>query len=639
MEYDHLQVASDQDYDREPSVIIRQPRVHNIRADNDGPERVVPRIYDAQPPPPQQHYREREGVRVVVVEPAQGGSPPNIRRPPPPRPASPPEEHRPGRWYGRIRVRPHGDRRRPSPPVIRVRTVERPWHAVQIYNTGPESPRHRHRQNTLAHLFEQHDVARDFFARGRGMMDFDGLRRRAEEDERNRTRYLQEQAERRVRAELAAAREALGMSRRRHRDERRPSRMREDRSSSASGHGGSDDDDHGPGRAYSRRRRKGKERAREMDSGDECCEKLLAFMRQEARVHRQWWDEMREWRLECVVKGHNLTHRRTRSASREDSDASHRDRRTHSGGDDHITDSHTNVFSRPVVLEPGRGMGESGNRTQRSRGRSRSASRRRESPRPRRVSLGFMFLDDGEVIDTPGEDLLPYPPSGSLKPHDTWLIRHMKDFYSKRVASRRFPVLSWRKRLSLAKFVRFELVPTLVEYKDKDGKTKPDEGTRKICTAQRWLLNKYDSRSYDHFEYTIDHPIPKNREWLSKMEGLVEKASPHNDCVVWVYIFERINYRFTVLLFILYAVIATAGGVAYGILNDDISTGLTLSAYVLGVVGGATAGIGISEYIGLEKPDNCTYAFDLVQGADEVIPEDESEGKDIVGLEPESPPP
>jgi hypothetical protein len=55
-------------------------------------------------------------------------------------------------------------------------------------------------------------------------------------------------------------------------------------------------------------------------------------------------------------------------------------------------------------------------------------------------------------------------------------------------------------------------------------------------------------------------------------------------------------------------------------------------------VGGATAGIGISEYIGLEKPDNCTYASDLVHGADEVIPEDEVKDKDIVGLEEESPP-
>ena len=88
------------------------------------------------------------------------------------------------------------------------------------------------------------------------------------------------------------------------------------------------------------------------------------------------------------------------------------------------------------------------------------------------------------------------------------------------------------------------------------------------------------------------------------------------------------------MLFILYAAIATAGGLVYGILREDISAGLTISTYVLGVVGGATAGIGISEYIGLEKPDNCTYAFDLVYGADEVFLE--YEAKVFVGQEEET---
>jgi len=66
---------------------------------------------------------------------------------------------------------------------------------------------------------------------------------------------------------------------------------------------------------------------------------------------------------------------------------------------------------------------------------------------------------------------------------------------------------------------------------------------------------------------------------------------------------------FFILVFL---VISTGGGIAYGILLDDLSTGLTISTYVVGFIAIVTALWGAGEQLGVEKPDSYSYSFDTV---------------------------
>jgi len=78
-------------------------------------------------------------------------------------------------------------------------------------------------------------------------------------------------------------------------------------------------------------------------------------------------------------------------------------------------------------------------------------------------------------------------------------------------------------------------------------------------------------------------------------------------------------------MLLVFLAISTAGGVVYAVLRDDVSTGLTLSTYVVGFVGVLTAIWGAGEQLGVEKPDSYSYSFDTVykyevaEDADKVI--------------------
>jgi hypothetical protein len=71
-------------------------------------------------------------------------------------------------------------------------------------------------------------------------------------------------------------------------------------------------------------------------------------------------------------------------------------------------------------------------------------------------------------------------------------------------------------------------------------------------------------------------------------------------------------------LITIFVVLSTTGGVVYAILKEDVSGGLTISTYALGMLGVATAVWGAGEHFGVEKPDTYTYGFDTVFEADEI---------------------
>ncbi len=70
--------------------------------------------------------------------------------------------------------------------------------------------------------------------------------------------------------------------------------------------------------------------------------------------------------------------------------------------------------------------------------------------------------------------------------------------------------------------------------------------------------------------------------------------------------------RFLLFLIILFVIISTAGGVAYAILQEDVSTGLTISSYAIALFGVATGVWGAGDYLGVEKPGMYSYSFDTV---------------------------
>lgn len=60
--------------------------------------------------------------------------------------------------------------------------------------------------------------------------------------------------------------------------------------------------------------------------------------------------------------------------------------------------------------------------------------------------------------------------------------------------------------------------------------------------------------------------------------------------------------------------LATAGGVVYAVLRDDVSGGLTIGTYLTGFLTLITAVWGAGEHFGVQQPDSYSYAFDTVYG-------------------------
>ncbi|RYP19047.1 hypothetical protein DL765_003543 [Monosporascus sp. GIB2] len=523
----------------------------------------------------------------------------------------------------------------PPPQVHLTEEAHRPIHDTThrtstnaiIIEAAPRNRHARHRRShrssfihevprprtheTLVSVPEDHDVEEDFFGQGRGMWDFDKLLRESQADERRRgdrvAAMQQHDAPRRMRAQdeeawrrFQLARDELDRMRHSMRRESSPAPRREHSRqyfASASRPGPSRWDSEEEGQS-----RKGKENEKEKEKGDGCCEKLLAFLQQDAEFQHYRWTEMRDWN--ALLLGELISLRRQAMApSRQQTNIIFNNQ--HGGGQG--ADENTNTFLRPSML---------------------GSARRRFGPgTERQIKVGFMFLRDGQAVQS--KRLHKYlAVKGTTEQHDTWLIRHMTRFYAKHVATRRW--FSCKKRLALAKFVRFEHIPRPVdEIQREHSKYEKGLGYKRVCTAQRWVLNCKDDNSYDRFEYIIDHPLPNEKTWMRKLENLVHATPPENDCIIWVYLFERVNYRFMLFLIAIFVLISTTGGVVYAIFEADVSGGLTISTYALGMLGVATAVWGAGEHLGVEKPDTYTYSFDMVYEADE-ISLDRTEGDDKV---------
>lgn len=79
--------------------------------------------------------------------------------------------------------------------------------------------------------------------------------------------------------------------------------------------------------------------------------------------------------------------------------------------------------------------------------------------------------------------------------------------------------------------------------------------------------------------------------------------------------------RFMLFLVAAFVIISTTGGVAFAVIKDDVSGGLTISTYALGMLAVITAVWSAGEHFGVEKPDTYSYSFDTVYEADEIQPD------------------
>lgn len=353
----HLESGSDNFGPRRERIGIRRERDHSpeavhIRAFDDERERATPR-------PEYVHIRaenaerERERFRPEPVR---------IRV----------NNYVPQREAFRVR-------RRDDPEIA---TAGRIFENVHIRSRDVNIRRHVTREVPMP---EGHDITVDYFLSGRGMRDHDRLLQENQEEARQRDARIRE----RMMAEeltdqhrINAARDEL---------ERLRQQMREDSR-------------RGDPEPSSRRE---KSRTRE-EPKEECCERLLRFLREESEVQARRWRETRVWQ-ELVVQ------RLIESGASEEQ----------AGGTSSTPQATTRIYNRPPSL----GWPVNGRIK-------------------RRVQIGFMFLAKG--TPTQSRRLLQYD-SGYTVLHDIWLIERMSRFYTNVARSRWVPQL---RKLALAKFVR-----------------------------------------------------------------------------------------------------------------------------------------------------------------------------------------
>jgi hypothetical protein len=345
----------------------------------------------------------------------------------------------------------------PPPPVYLTEETHRPVHDTThrtpthpiIIETAPRNPQTRHRRRhrasvvhevprprtheTLVSVPTDHDVEEDFFEHGRGMWDMEMLLRQSQVEERQRADRAASMQQQDRRHRMSAQDEEARRRYERARDEldqMRRSMRRPQHSASPSGPGPSR---WGPGEEGGGGSRKGKEREKEKEKGDGCCEKLLAFLQQDAEVQHYRWREMRDWNALLVG---DLIRSRQQAVVVPSWQQTNIIVNSQNGGGGQGTDGNTNTFMRPSML--GEAHHELGLTAE------------------RHIKVGFMFLRDGKAVMS--KYLYKYLAVRDMtEQHDMWLIKHMTKFYAKHVATRRW--IPCKKRLALAKFVRVSGYP------------------------------------------------------------------------------------------------------------------------------------------------------------------------------------
>lgn len=485
-----------------------EPEVRVRRVDRDRD-----RIHEPPPVHTQAYVHHREAPRSRYHDEFIRES---IRRSPPPVPTSSYSARRQEpeapytRQYERVDRPVHRDRdsgHQYSMPVQGDGGPERGGEYVTINVVQPEY----HRFSRSSHHERRHhdryrnDMRQQYFLRDRGMADHDRLLAELRDERGRRAR------------QSVLDQERWGLGDNRDDDEHdeeeddddnapdswRRRRRRSWRESRQDVDDDNDDDaDAGPSsriprRSWSRSRRRHQKRPVRDDleeheslvgDKDSCCEELLRFFREDARLQRSRWRQTRTWQ-EAMMR--QLTAMQLQMEMGDlappppypglDNDTAHGTMRGRTSGNEWPRDGGGSwnhnprprngvyVYHRPPSIG-GSGLGPGPRTPPRRSSRGRGSTGIRSDPvnHPLEIRIGFMFLVKGHVIQSSDEDMerrLTYayePRARSLKRNngsgartlhdDEWLIDEMKRFYSTRVAIRRWvpPV----RRLALAKMVR-----------------------------------------------------------------------------------------------------------------------------------------------------------------------------------------
>ncbi|KAH8892954.1 hypothetical protein GQ53DRAFT_121680 [Thozetella sp. PMI_491] len=148
-----------------------------------------------------------------------------------------------------------------------------------------------------------------------------------------------------------------------------------------------------------------------------------------------------------------------------------------------------------------------------------------------------------------------------------------------------------------------------VQEWEKDPKAK--KGLIWKRTAEQWLADIKDGSSYAQFRAHLKDPH-RSTEWMLKIEDLMKQVPRENKCVIWIYACDVPNYSFLKFLLLLVIFLCIIAGTVYGVLEGDLEKGKTFATTLAILAGSLVAVVASGQYMGNERPETFSYAFDSV---------------------------
>ncbi|KAH8802518.1 hypothetical protein F5884DRAFT_473796 [Xylogone sp. PMI_703] len=131
-------------------------------------------------------------------------------------------------------------------------------------------------------------------------------------------------------------------------------------------------------------------------------------------------------------------------------------------------------------------------------------------------------------------------------------------------------------------------------------------------TAQQTVERYKDSSSVSRFIYRLRYPFVSKtiRPWMKTLETLIEQVE--GECVILIELFEVPNTATIYGLLYLVIILCTGAGIAYAVISKDIATGISLGGYMVACLALILALVSAGEFIGLQRPDSYSWAYDVV---------------------------
>ncbi|RYP21330.1 hypothetical protein DL767_009281 [Monosporascus sp. MG133] len=250
-------------------------------------------------------------------------------------------------------------------------------------------------------------------------------------------------------------------------------------------------------------------------------------------------------------------------------------------------------------------------------------------PAPRSIKIYFFCTIKGSIISS--RKIEKYRTFKELEPtgtsedpkyqgSDVWLVEKLQEHY--KLINRRQQSVLWDlvsiKDIGFVNFIRFER--TVSRRYDPKGF---------VVTAKVPAVDANDKDAQALFKYRLKYARSASKMMLRVLDCLVAKSQrPHHAFFV-VEIKEAVDTSKVYILLVLLILVSTGAGVTYAVVRQDLSTGLSISTYVLTCSTLVLALLAAGEFLGLSKPSRFAFAYDIKNNS--IFSSDE--GRDI-GLSP-----